>query len=206
MQNPADMWIMQEIITEIKPDFIIETGTLRGGSALYFATILKQVNNKGKVITVDIRPLVKRSLDRLKTNPSLYKRVQKIFNDYIYVITSNSIDPTLIAGLKELTEGKKVMVTLDSCHNYEYVLKELNLYSPLVSPGSYIIVQDTFLDEKEEWMKRYAHCPGYKLTGGPGKAVREFLEKNNDFTVDRAREKFLFTFYPSGYLQKAIEN
>ena len=205
MQNPADMWIMQELITEIRPDFIIETGTYAGGSALYFATILKQVNNKGKVITVDIDPKNNYFIDRLKTNPPLYNTVKSTFDNYIEVITSDSVDPELIKQLKKRTKNKKVIVTLDSCHNYEHVLKELNLYSELVSPGSYLIVQDTFFDDKEEWIEKYAQCPGYKLKGGPGKAVKEFLRKNHDFTVDKSRERFLFTFYPSGYLKKVIK-
>ena len=200
MQHPADMWVMQELITNIRPDFIIETGTAAGGSALYYATILKEVNSNGKVITVDIDPHVEQiSFKRLQENPPLYRKVKNIFDDYIEIITSNSVDPALIKHLREQTKGKKVMVTLDSCHNYEHVLKELFCYSELVSPGSYLIVQDTFLDEKEEWVEKYAGCSGwgYTIKGGPRKAVEEFLMDNHDFIADRSCEKFLLTFYPS---------
>jgi cephalosporin hydroxylase len=207
MQNPADMWIMQEIITEIRPDFIIETGTFAGGSAVYYATILKQVNNKGKVITVDIDPKPRMvNINKLKKEDDvLYNRVQEISDKYIEFITSNSVDPALIERLKEQTKNKKVLITLDSCHSYEHVLNELILYSQLVSPGSYLIVQDTFLDDKDEWIEKYAKCPGWKIKKGPMKAVHEFLEKNRDFKVDKSRERFLFTFYPSGYLKKIIK-
>jgi cephalosporin hydroxylase len=206
MQNPADMWIMQEIITEIRPDFIIETGTFAGGSAVYYATILKQVNNKGKIITVDIDPKPRMiNINKLKKEDDvLYNRVQEISDNYIEFITSNSVDPALIERLKEQTKNKKVLVTLDSCHSYEHVLNELILYSQLVSPGSYLIVQDTFLDDKEEWIEKYAKCPGWKIKKGPMKAVNEFLGENRDFKVDKSRERFLFTFYPSGYLKKNI--
>ncbi len=207
MQNPADMWIMQELITEIRPDFIIETGTFAGGAALYYATILKQVNNKGKVITVDIDPEPRMfNINELKKNNALfYNTVKEINNNYIEFITSNSVDPALIERLKKQTKNKKVLVTLDSCHSYEHVLKELTLYSQLVSPGSYLIAQDTFIDDKEEWIEKYAKCPGWKIKGGPKKAVNEFLRENRDFKVDKSRERFLFTFYPSGYLKKVIE-
>jgi cephalosporin hydroxylase len=207
MQNPADMWIMQEIITEIRPDFIIETGTFAGGSAVYYATILKQVNNKGKVITVDIDPKPRMvNINKLKKEDDvLYNRVQEISDNDIEFITSNSVDPALIERLKEQTKNKKVLITLDSCHSYEHVLNELILYSQLVSPGSYLIVQDTFLDDKDEWIEKYAKCPGWKIKKGPMEAAKEFLEKNRDFKVDKSRERFLFTFYPSGYLKKIIK-
>lgn len=203
VQNPADMWIMQELITETRPDFIIETGTFYGGAALYFATVLEQANIGGKVITVDISPLVEESFEALSSSPSLHESVRRIFDRYIEVITANSVDPQLIQALSERVKEKKVIVTLDSCHNYEHVLKELTLYAPLVSKGSYLIVQDTFLDDRPDWVRKYANCPGYKPnTGGPGRAVREFLRTNSDFTVDKSREKFLLTFYPSGYLKR----
>jgi len=207
MQNPADMWMMQEIITKIRPDFIIETGTFAGGAALYYATILKQVNNKGKVITIDIEPKPRMYNTNIlkKENDLLYNTVKEISDNYIEFIISNSVDPALIERLKEQTKNKKVLVTLDSCHSYEHVLNEINLYSQLVSPGSYLIVQDTFLDDKKEWVEKYAACPGYKIKGGPGKAVSEFLRGNSDFKVDKSRERFLFTFYPSGYLKKVIK-
>jgi cephalosporin hydroxylase len=166
---------------------------------------LKQVNNKGKVITVDIDPKAYYFMDRLKTNPPLYNTVKSTFDNYIEVITSDSVDPELIKQLKKRTKNKKVIVTLDSCHNYEHVFKELNLYSELVSPGSYLIVQDTYIDDKEKWIKKFAACSGYKKSGGPRKAVREFLRKNHDFIVDESCERFLITFNPSGYLKKVTK-
>lgn len=204
LQNPADMWIMQEIISEIRPDFIIETGTCSGGSAVYFASILKQVNKQGRVITIDIMPDRRiDSFNKLKNdNEHLYNTVKEISDNYIEFITSNSVDPSLIERLKEQTKNKKVLVTLDSCHSYEHVLQELTLYSQLVSPGSYLIAQDTLLDDDEKWLERHATCPGYTIKAGPMQAVNEFLKLNRDFNVDKSKERFLFTFYPSGYLKK----
>ena len=204
LQNPADMWMMQEIISEIRPDFIIETGTFAGGSAVYLASMLKLVNNNGKVITIDIKPDRRiESFDKLeKENYHLYKTAKEISDNYIEFITSNSVDPALIERLKEQTKNKKVLVTLDSCHSYEHVLQELILYSQLVSPGSYLIVQDTLLDDQEEWIERHATCPGYTIKAGPMPAVKEFLKENRNFKVDKSKERFLTTFHPSGYLKK----
>jgi len=206
MQNPADLWIMQEIITEIRPDFIIETGTFAGGSAAYYATILRQVNSKGKVITIDIdaKPRMVNIKKLKKEDDLLYNRVKEISHNYIEFITSDSVDPALIERLKEKTKNKKVLVTLDSCHSYEHVLNELTLYSQLVSPGSYLIVQDTYIDDSEEWLETHtADCPGKKIKGGPLKAVKEFLKEHRDFKIDKSKERFLFTSYPSGYLKKS---
>ena len=206
LEHPADMWIIQEMITEIRPDFIIEAGTLAGGSALFYASILKEVNDQGKIITIDIEPRVDAALRNLEKQPELHRRVTEIFARYIEVVTSNSVDPALIAELTERVAGKTVMVMLDSCHNYGHVMKELELYSPLVSVGSYIIVQDTIIDagiaQGSAFMAEASECPGYTVTGGPGKAAAEFLAGNDGFAADPSRERFGVTMFPSGYLQR----
>jgi len=206
LEHPNDMWMIQEMITEIQPDVIIETGTLGGGSALYYASILKEVNENGKVITIDIAPVVDEWIEKIKATPHMHRRVEALFRDRIEVITSNSVDPKLVADLAERVRGKRVMVMLDSCHNYEHVLKELELYSPMVSVGSYIIVQDTIIDKGiaagSQLMKEAAQCPGYEQTGGPGKAATEFLAKNDNFEIDQSRERFFVSFFPSGYLKR----
>jgi cephalosporin hydroxylase len=206
MHPPTDMWLIQEIITEIQPDFIIEAGTFAGGSALYYASILKEVNPRGRVITIDIEPIVDEWMKKIEVTPYMHERVEALFNTYVELITSNSVDPTLIEELAERVKGKKVVVSLDSCHNYEHVLKELELYSPMVSVGSYIIVQDTIIDEAiaagSKLAEEAAQCPGYEKKGGPGKALKEFLAKNENFSVDEARGRFLVTWFPSGYVKR----
>ncbi len=202
MQNPADMWMFQEIITEIQPDIIIECGTAYGGGTVYLATMLEQVNPNGKVITIDLSPGLEGSVSRLKNRPGLYRRLQQLLDDRIEIITSNSLDPALIAKLRKRIQGKKVLITLDSCHNYEHVLNEIKAYGKMVSKGSYLIVQDTIIDEKEEYIDKYGGCPGYDQRGGPGRAVAEYVATNDDFVVDDCGEKYLLTFYPGGYLKK----
>ena len=103
----------------------------------------------------------------------------------------------MINAISKKVKNHTVLVTLDSCHAKEHVLKELNLYSPFVSLNSYIIVQDTFFDVFPDLK------PIYAFTGpGPLKAVEEFLKTNNDFEIDHSREKLLVTYYPSGYLKR----
>jgi len=201
MQNPADMWVIQEIISEVQPDVIIETGTAGGGSALFYATVLKQVNPRAHVVTIDIDPRVTEELAAIASH-DLRRRVAQIFDESIEVIRSNSIDPKLVGELAERTRDKRVLVILDSCHHSRHVLRELELYSGLVSPGSYLIVQDTIIDQKQEWIDLYAQCPGYESEAGPGKAVAEFLRTGTEFEADASRERYLLTFCPGGFLKR----
>jgi len=192
VQTPCDNWIMQEIIYEVKPDFIIETGTFLGGSSLYYATVLEQVNKNGKVLTVDIED----SRDKKVFESNLCKeRVEFIMGD--------SVSKEVIEKISERVKNHKVLVTLDSLHTKDHVLKELKLYSQFVSPGSYIVVQDTYWDLMPRSMKKELIARGWTVsTPGPLEAVKEFLKTNNNFTIDKSKEKFLLTWYTSGYLKR----
>lgn len=201
VQNPMDLFIYQEILAEVRPDFVIEAGTYSGGTALYFALLLEQLRPQARVIAIDLRPRVQEHIDAIRP-PVIRDRVRAIFAKRIEVVTSNSIAPELAAQLAERTRGKQVLVTLDSCHNVDHVKQELELYAPLVSVGSYLIVQDTLTDRRPEWVERIATCPGYERVGGPGLAVQEFLDGHPEFEVDRSREKLLITWNPSGYLKR----
>jgi cephalosporin hydroxylase len=183
VQFPADNWVMQEIISEIMPDFVVETGTAKGGTALFYATILEQLKS-GKVITVDIDDYDPKVLQF----DTWRQRVQ--------AIKGSSTAPEVFSRIKAQVDGRKVLVTLDSEHTKEHVLKELELYAPLVSPGSYLVVQDTHLNgHPVPW-------PRLEKTGGPWEAVEEFLKTNENFEVDRIREKHLATQNPSGFLKR----
>ncbi len=183
IQFPGDNWVMQEIISEIKPDFIVETGTAKGGTALFYATILDQLE-KGKVITVDIEP----------HDPKVLQF--DTWRERVEALQGSSISPEIFNRIKAKVEGRKVLVTLDSEHTKEHVLKELELYSKLVPPNSYIVVQDTHLNgHPVPW-------PRLEKTGGPWEAVEEFLKTNKNFEIDRSREKHLVTQNPSGFLKR----
>ncbi|MEW5901254.1 MAG: CmcI family methyltransferase, partial [Acidobacteriota bacterium] len=172
---------LQEIISEVKPDFIIETGTYKGGGALFFASILRNVNEKGKVLTVDIKPQVEEA--------SKYP----IFREMVEVYTGSSVDKDIVDKISRRVTKAKVIVTLDSDHHKAHVAKELEIYSKLVSLNSYLIVQDT---------AHHGHPLPTDYGDGPMEATRAFLKHHKNFAVDRGREKFLLTFFPQGYLKK----
>lgn len=173
---PLDLWIYQEIICEVKPDIIIETGTAHGGSALFLASMCDLINH-GRVVTIDVRELPSR--------PE-HKRIK-------YLIGS-SVAEQIAAEVRGLIDASdRVMVILDSDHSAEHVLQELNIYSPMVTAGSYLIVEDTNV---------HGHPVLPLYHAGPMEAVAQFTKLRKDFTQDQAREKFFMTFNPKGYLRR----
>jgi cephalosporin hydroxylase len=173
---PLDLWIYQEILCnpDSRPDVVVETGTMRGGSSLFLATICDQIDT-GRVITID-----NRDLEGRPEHPR------------ITYLTGSSTDETIVAAVKDaIAPGERVMVVLDSAHHKEHVLEELRLYSPLVTPNNYLVVEDTNVNS---WR-------GY-FEPGPLEAVQEFIEGNGDFAIDRSQERFFMTFNPNGYLRR----
>lgn len=171
---PSDLWVYQEIVHEVRPDLIVETGTLRGGSTRYFADLLS-LQGDGTIVSVDIEARERPAHPRIE------------------YLTGSSVAPEIVERIHALAEGKRTLVVLDSLHTADHVLAELRTYASIVSPGSYLIVEDTLLDDP-----RYDadHGPG------PGRAVEQFLAEDDRFVVDRSREKFLHTFHPGGYLRR----
>jgi cephalosporin hydroxylase len=180
-QNPNDAWIHQEIISDVKPDFIIETGTLNGGSAALWATILQQVNPEGRIITIDI-----------KDNATEARKLP-IVKQYVDFMIGSSTDSAIVAKVKKRVEGRKVLVILDSNHTKNHVLAEMKAYSPLVSVGSYLIVQDTNVN---------GHPVLPNFGPGPMEAVQEFLASNEHFKSDVNAERLMLTLHPKGYLKR----
>lgn len=176
MKCPLDLWLYQEMIYEVRPDVIIECGTAFGASALYLASICEIVGN-GTVITVDtdVRP-----------NRPDHARI-------IY-ITGSSTDPTTVEKIKErIPPDGSVMVILDSDHSKDHVLRELYTYGGMVTPGSYLVVEDTILN---------GHPVVPDHGPGPMEAMREYLQVDRSFLSDRGKGKFLMTFNAKGYLKK----
>ncbi|MCP4664107.1 MAG: cephalosporin hydroxylase [bacterium] len=180
-QNPNDVWIIQEILSEVKPDFVVETGTLEGGSAACWASILEQVNPEARVITVDIVD----THSEAEKLPVVQRRVE--------FLLGSSTAPEIVAGIKERVAGHSAVVILDSDHSKAHVAEELRAYSPLVNVGSYLIVQDTNING-------HPVAPGWGP--GPMEAVEEFLAGNDEFEVDTSRERLLFTLHPRGFLKR----
>src|SRR5665213_3152619 len=137
IQYPQDMMAMQELIWEIKPDLIIETGIAHGGSIIYYSSLLELIG-KGEVLGIDI-DIREHNKKKIEEHP-MYKR--------IHMLEGSSITGEMVSRVKPFAEGKQsVMVCLDSNHTHEHVLAELNLYAPFVTPGSYIVVFDTIVED-----------------------------------------------------------
>lgn len=176
MKSPTDAWVYQEIITELKPDVIVEIGNFRGGSTLMLAHWLDQLN-KGIVVAVDLNHA---SID------------QKAWNHpRIRWVTGHADD--VFPGVKDrCRNAETVLVIEDSSHEYDDTLKILRKYSELVTKNSYLIVEDTIC-----W-----HGLDVGPNPGPYEATQDFLKENKQFEVDKAREGFLITWNPDGYLKK----
>ena len=175
LKNPLDLWIYQEIIAETRPDVVIETGTYRGGSAHFLASVCDLLGS-GEVVSIDIEPL----RDDYPQHPRI-----------TYLAGRSSIDPALVGEVRERVGGRRTMIVLDSDHTQAHVGAELQAYAPLVPVGCYLIVEDSNIGQIRE-----------DLMPGPLQAIETFLAGMSEFEVDREREKFLLTFNPSGYLRR----
>ncbi len=173
---PLDLWVYQELIHSLKPDFVIETGTASGGSALYIASIF-DILDHGRIISIDIE-----------------SRPDRPQHPRITYLTASSTDPVIVARVRELVpEGANVMVVLDSDHSFAHVRDELRAYEGFVKTGQYLIVEDTNVN---------GHPVVPDFGPGPMEAVDEFLESRSDFVIDHGCEKFMMTFNPRGYLKR----
>lgn len=188
---PQDMIAMQELIWEIKPDLIIETGVAHGGSIIYYASLMKMMDIDGLVIGIDI-DIRKHNRELIESHP-VYK--------YIKLFEGSSIDEQLVNKVGEIAKTKKkILVCLDSNHTHEHVLRELELYAPFVSPGSYCVVFDTVVEDMPE--DAFTDRPWGK-GDNPKTAVWEFLKSNNQFVIDKEIEnKLLITVVPDGFLKR----
>jgi cephalosporin hydroxylase len=191
IQCPQDFVGLQEIIWNIKPDLIIETGVARGGSTVFFASMLELLGGDGRIIAIDI-DIRDHNRNAIENHP-LYKRIQ--------LLEGSSVDENIAKMTRQFTRNKKcVMVCLDSNHTHEHVLTELHYYAPLVTPGSYCIVFDTGIEDFPQEM--FTDRPWGK-GNNPKTAVREFLETHHEFTLDRQIEKrLLITGARDGFLRR----
>ena len=177
---PLDMWIYQEMLHIVRPDFILETGTRHGGSALFFCQMMDLIEGADgacEVVTVDVA---------LPANRPRHRRLT--------YLTGSSLDPAIVDEVLRRAAGKRsVLVVLDSDHACDHVLAEMRAYHGLVTPGSYMIVEDSNVNGHPVWPQ---HGPG------PMEAIAAFMQENSDFVIDKKAEKFLITFNPSGFLWK----
>jgi cephalosporin hydroxylase len=195
IQYPQDMIAMQELIWEVKPDLIIETGIAHGGSLIFSASMLTLLESCGEIekgevlgIDIDIREHNKKAIE---SHPMSKK---------ITMFEGSSISKEMIAKVHEFAKrGKRILVCLDSNHTHEHVLAELKAYASLTSVDSYCVVFDTLIED----MPQGFYDRPWDKGDNPKTAVWTFLETNDDFVIDKEIEnKVLITVAPDGYLKR----
>ena len=172
-----DAWVYQQILYEVKPDFIIEIGNAEGGSTKYLANILDLLG-RGEVIAVDI-------------DHSLFQ----VEHPRIHLVTGDSLAPETLRQVAEIARGGRGLIIHDGDHSREHVLRDLHAYAHFVGVGSYFIVEDTVID-------LFRAGDGLGSVNGPLAAVEQFLGEDSRFQIDASREYFLITFNPRGYLRR----
>jgi len=196
IQLPDDMVRIQEVIFDIQPDVIIETGIAHGGSLIYYASLCKIIG-KGKVIGIDI-----------EIRPHNRKATEEhfLYKDYITMLEGSSVDETIVQQVKDMVKpGDKVLVLLDSNHSKGHVLKELEAYAGLVSVGSYIVATDGIM-KMVTGLDRTT--PDFEWDN-PKDAALEFVAKNENFVIDPPKFPFSesvveeqVTYWQGGYIKR----
>ena len=206
IQYPQDMIAMQEIIWQVKPDLIIETGIAHGGSLIFSASQLAQLDlceaieagtaldpksSKRKVLGIDI-DIRAHNRVAIEAHP-MASRIQ--------MIQGSSISPDIIAEVKRISQGyNRILICLDSNHTHEHVLAELEAYAELASVGSYCCVFDTIIEDMPaDMFPNRPWGPG----NNPKTAVWEYLKDHQEFEIDKTiQNKLLITVAPDGYLKR----
>lgn len=206
IQYPQDMTAMQELIWQVRPDLIIETGIAHGGSLIMNASLLAMLDycdavEKGEIldprapkrrvlgIDIDIR---RHNRDAIEAHP---------MSNRIDMIQGSSIAPEIIQQVEEYAKDyKTILVSLDSNHTHEHVLAELKAYAPLTSVGSYCVVFDGVV---EDMPKELAGDRPWGPGDNPKTAVWEYLKSHPEFEIDKSiQDKLLITVAPDGYLKR----
>lgn len=190
IQFPQDIIALQELIWQVKPDLIIETGIAHGGSLILSASILELLGGTGQVLGIDI-DIREHNRVEIEAHP-MSKRIT--------MIQGSSVDPDVAQKVYAFAKDRKrIFIVLDSMHTHEHVSKELELYSPLVSSGSYLVVFDTIIEDLPDDF--FPDRPWGK-GNNPKTAVWEFMKGNDRFVIDKDLEnKLLITVAPDGYLK-----
>ncbi|WP_028313380.1 cephalosporin hydroxylase family protein [Desulfatibacillum aliphaticivorans] len=195
IQLPDDMIRIQEVVYAVKPDVIVETGVAHGGSLVFYASLLKAME-KGRVIGVDveIRPHNRQAIE-----------AHEMFS-LISLVEGDSVAPEILGQVQDqIAPGETVLVLLDSCHTKEHVLKELDAYSPLVTPGSYIVAMDGI-------MKDLVGAPRSNTDwdwNNPSDAALEWVEAHDDFIIEEPAFPFnegdvksRVTYWPNAFIKR----
>lgn len=174
-KNVLDLWVLQEIIWETQIDVVVEIGVRHGGTTLWLADTMR--NLRGPDATVIAIDLEKPAIE-LPRN--------------VAFICADSVAPETIAQVKAIARGRGMLVLADGNHAAEHVLREIELYAPMIPVGSYFIAEDGIVDVMK-WTQ---------YTPGPMAAAHAFIAQTGEFIIDRSREKFLLTYTPDGFLKR----
>ena len=192
LQWPTDLIMMQELIAKVRPNCIVETGMYLGGTAVFYASLLKLLGIDGRVISID-----------LQIHPEARKNIgSSAFSDRIHLIEGDSKSEPVHQELRHLLgEEKNVLVCLDSDHSYAHTLGELRAFSCYVPVGGYMVLFDTICRELADTPNG---DPSW-AQDNPMTALEEFLAENKQFATDPQWEKLLVTFAPKGFLMRKSE-
>jgi cephalosporin hydroxylase len=190
IQFPQDIAAMQEIIWRIRPELIVETGVARGGSLIFYASMLELLGGGGRVVGIDI-DIRRPNREAIEAHP-MFRRIT--------LLEGSSTDEAIVTQVRALARSRRpVLVVLDSNHTHAHVAAELRAYAPLVTAGSYLVVFDTVIEQMPEDF--YPDRP-WKRDDNAATAVLEFLRGNDRFAVDAELEtKLQITVAPGGYLR-----
>lgn len=206
IQYPQDMVAIQEMVWTVRPDLIIETGIAHGGSLILSASMLAMLDmcdaiEQGKTIDPrqSARKVIGIDIDIREHNRAAIEAHPMASR--IQMFQGSSIAPDVVQQVRAAAEGyHTVMVFLDSMHTHDHVLGELDAYAPLVTPGSYCVVFDTFVDDMPP--KFFADRP-WDVGNNPKTAARQWLAAHTEFAVDKAMEaRLMVTVAPDGFLQR----
>lgn len=189
IQYPQDMIAMQELIWDIQPDLIIETGVAHGGSLIYYASLMELIG-KGEIVGIDI-DIRKHNREAIESHP-MFKRIT--------LLEGSSLSEEIVKQVAAIAKDKKtIMVSLDSNHTHEHVLEELKLYAPYTTVGSYCVVFDTIVEDMPEAM----YDRPWDVGNNPKTAVWEYLKENDSFEINKQIDnKLLISVAPDGYLKR----
>ena len=190
IQFPQDMMAMQEIIWNVKPKLIIETGIAHGGSLIFYASMLELLGGDGMVLGIDI-DIREHNRVEIEKHP-MSKRIK--------MIEGSSIAKDVVSQVYDFAKGKApILVILDSMHTHAHVWEELKAFSPLVTKDSYLVIFDTVVEDMPD---DFFQDRPWGKGNNPKTAVWEFLKSNDRFEIDKDIDgKLLITVAPDGYLK-----
>ena len=185
-QDPFDAFVIQEVLMEVKPDLIIKTGSNSGGSALWLSFLMEHIRPECKIVTIEaIEGGISYWHEHFKQASD--PRSHVLWKTRVFAIEGYSTDPSVVGFIEKefISQASVVLVILDSDHGEKVVREEIQTYSRLVSIGSYLVVEDTWID-------------------GAKAAVDDFLKTTQEFVVDTSREHLMFTQHRGGYLTRIV--